>query len=78
MMLSWQMEGLFIATLTTFRLELCQQFHPSLRNYRYLCLYRDLFQRYLFLTALSLSIPRLISADHPVPEGHLTVTLSLN
>ncbi len=39
MMLCWQMEGLFIATLTTFRLELYQQFHPSLRNHRYLCPY---------------------------------------
>ena len=78
MMLSWQMEGLFIATLTTFRRELYQQFHPSLRNHHYLCPYQDLFQRYLFLTTLSLSVPRPIFADHPVPEGHLTVILNLD
>ena len=54
-------------------------FYETKQNHRYLFPYQDLFQMHIPTpNRLSLSTPSPISADHPVPEGHLTVILNLN
>ena len=78
LMLTWQMERLFIVTSTMSVPRLYHQNHTCVMSHHYLCLDHNLLPRYLTLAASPLSAQSLCSSNHLVSGYCLIVMLNFD